>query len=751
MPGKGKSKAIRSHLVAAGGEDDVELHSYGGGKQPSVLAPSAGGGRGKRLIGAKARGTGGSSTEEQESRDSDDYTGERSLQGDMDLPSDHFDDGFSSESDGGTDADTDADTDGDSDTSDEEDTVANSADAQSRRLVCCPRTVAMLPSAVPPPSLLSLADGAATAGADDPQCRRHRLVPAVPVDASGSLRRYRRLRRLGEGTYGTVFLAKDLWTRKKVALKLIRQIAEHEGFPVTTMRELRLLRQLRHENVVTLRDVLTVPSHELDDELREMVRASTPDEWHGEPVTFLVFDYYDSDLGDLVDGMAAVSPSAHATRSFGEIPPPLDRRLSEGEVKCLMRQLLDGVAYMHKHFIVHRDLKLSNLLFRHGHVAIADFGLSRLFSFPLAQYTPRVVTLWYRAPELLLGEPRYHTAVDMWSVGCIMAEFLLGVPLMPGSTELEQLALIYRLVGRADARVWPQFAEYRFTGVAESPRCVLEQAQREFQQQQQQENDDGDYHGDGDRCDYSDLSDHPDNRARGGGGKSVQVLRILRHDDEDERAVGDRLDRVFAHCSSSCRDLLRQLLRFDPAQRITAEEALQHAYFDEEPRALAPAQFRSLARLLKRRDLRKKRRRKRRGEDERPPKRRRRQLEEEDQVQHEAEEYETEELGEQEWPQYYPPTEMYEHAPPVYAYEQHVPPPLPHTFEDMPPPIPSYQPQEYPYRLLYDTSSAVQDLAFDRVRQLQQQQQHEQQLRLPDLPLAHAPLAPMPPHEQQDQ
>merc|ERR1712071_292572 len=115
-----------------------------------------------------------------------------------------------------------------------------------------------------------------------------------------------------------------------------------------------------------------------------------------------------------------------------------------GEVKCLMRQLIEGIAHMHDNWILHRDLKASNLLLSHGGILkIADFGLARDYGSPLKPYTPVVVTLWYRSPELLLGVRKYSTCIDTWSVGCIFGELMLMKALFPGRNEKDQLDKVF--------------------------------------------------------------------------------------------------------------------------------------------------------------------------------------------------------------------------------------------------------------------------------------------------------------------
>jgi len=136
-------------------------------------------------------------------------------------------------------------------------------------------------------------------------------------------------------------------------------------------------------------------------------------------------------------------------------------RFLPSEIKTLMRQILSAVASMHSHWIVHRDLKTSNLLMTNrGRIKIADFGLARMFGDPLREMTSLVVTLWYRAPELLLGTKIYDTAVDMWSVGCIFAELLLKEPLFPGKNETDQLSRIIRLLGLPTESTWPGYTKF---------------------------------------------------------------------------------------------------------------------------------------------------------------------------------------------------------------------------------------------------------------------------------------------------
>jgi len=241
---------------------------------------------------------------------------------------------------------------------------------------------------------------------------------------------FEKLNRVGEGTYGIVYRARDRRSKEIVALKRVRIEKEETGLPISSLREISILKELSHPNVVNLKEVVVGP--DLDS-------------------IFLVMEYCEQDLATLLDSMKTP--------------------YSLSEVKCLMKQLLMGVEYCHQRFIIHRDLKLSNLLLTSkGILKIADFGLARLYGLPHRSMTPRVVTLWYRAPEVLFGSSNYTIAIDMWAVGCIFGELLNHAPLLPGKVELAQIELINDLLGTPNEQIWPGFNQLRFAQSIVLPR-----------------------------------------------------------------------------------------------------------------------------------------------------------------------------------------------------------------------------------------------------------------------------------------
>mmetsp|Transcript_3050 Transcript_3050/g.7271 ORF Transcript_3050/g.7271 Transcript_3050/m.7271 type:complete len:293 (+) Transcript_3050:124-1002(+) len=231
--------------------------------------------------------------------------------------------------------------------------------------------------------------------------------------------KYMKVEKIGEGTYGTVYKANIRGTSDFVALKKIKLEAEDEGVPSTAIREISLLKELHHPNVVRLLEVV-----------------------HSENKLYLVFEFVDMDLKKHMDLMKSKD------NPTGKLPPL--------RVKSYLHQLLAGVAFCHSHRVLHRDLKPQNLLISHGGaMKLADFGLARAFGIPIRTYTHEVVTLWYRAPEILLGCKKYACAVDTWSIGCIFAEMATGRPLFPGDSEIDELFRIFRLLGTPTEASWP--------------------------------------------------------------------------------------------------------------------------------------------------------------------------------------------------------------------------------------------------------------------------------------------------------
>ena len=222
---------------------------------------------------------------------------------------------------------------------------------------------------------------------------------------------------------GQVFKGKNRQTGDLVALKEIHLDSE-EGTPSTAIREISLMKELQHENIVALYDVI-----------------------HTENKLMLVFEYMDKDLKKYMDSRGDRGQLDHAT------------------IKSFMFPLLQGVALCHENRVLHRDLKPQNLLIKNkGQLKLADFGLARAFGIPVNTFSNEVVTLWYRAPDVLLGSRTYNTSIDIWSAGCIMAEMYTGRPLFPGTTNEDQLQRIFRLMGTPSELSWPgisQFPEYK--------------------------------------------------------------------------------------------------------------------------------------------------------------------------------------------------------------------------------------------------------------------------------------------------
>ncbi|KAI5852441.1 kinase-like domain-containing protein, partial [Morchella snyderi] len=385
---------------------------------------------------------------------------------------------------------------------DDADAAARRAEKEVRRAAKAAAKAAKAAATAAPPTSTSTSTSTPTPNASSPPTKRRRiddadadadthtplrllryaapeLVPCAHVD------KYEALNRIEEGSYGVVTRARDRATGEVVALKRLKLERETDGFPITSLREITTLLASRHPNVVNIREVV------MGDTLKEV---------------FIVMDFIEHDLKILSEDM--------------------QEPFLQSEVKTLLHQLVSATAHMHAQWIVHRDLKTSNLLMNNrGQLKIADFGLARHLGEPLTQL---VVTLWYRAPELLLGATTYGPEVDMWSIGCIFGELLLKEPLLQGKNEVDQLAKIFDLCGIPTDETWPAFRKLPNARALNLPK-------------------------------------------RAGG--------------------GSRLRTRFPLLTAAGVDLLSRLLALDPAQRIGAEDVLRHPYFREDPKPKSAEMF----------------------------------------------------------------------------------------------------------------------------------------------------------------
>ncbi|CAB0042104.1 unnamed protein product [Trichogramma brassicae] len=232
----------------------------------------------------------------------------------------------------------------------------------------------------------------------------------------GKSEAYIKLEQLGEGSYATVFKGFSHLTNQIVALKEIR-LQEEEGAPFTAIREASLLKELKHNNIVTLHDIV-----------------------HTRETLTFVFEYVHTDLSQYME-------------RYGSGGGGLDPR----NVKLFLFQLLRGLTYCHRRRVLHRDVKPQNLLISEiGELKLADFGLARAKSVPSHTYSHEVVTLWYRPPDVLLGSTEYSTSLDMWGVGCIFVEMITGTPTFPGvRCTYDQLDKIFKVLGTPTEECWP--------------------------------------------------------------------------------------------------------------------------------------------------------------------------------------------------------------------------------------------------------------------------------------------------------
>jgi len=244
----------------------------------------------------------------------------------------------------------------------------------------------------------------------------HAVEPMLDDDEAEIARRYDKLEKIGSGTYGTVYKAYDRQTGKEVAIKEIKILYEDDGVPSTALREISLLRDSNNANVIQLFEVYSS-------------RASL----------HLVFECLDMDLRVFLKNYGPMRDAALRTATF---------------------QCFHGIEYCHGRGILHRDLKPQNVLIdiKGMRLVLADFGLARSFNVPLKVYTHEVVTLWYRAPEILLGQARYGPPMDIWSMGCILAEMATGQALFAGDSEIDTIFKIFQKLGTPTEEMWPGIA-----------------------------------------------------------------------------------------------------------------------------------------------------------------------------------------------------------------------------------------------------------------------------------------------------
>lgn len=252
--------------------------------------------------------------------------------------------------------------------------------------------------------------------------------------------RYTILEKIGEGTYGMVYRAICLQSSTRVAIKRISMLYEDDGVPTTALREISLLKECDHYNVIRLHEVHSS---------RQFLH--------------LVFECLDMDLRVYVKRHGA---------------------LRDGLLRSSVFQCFSGLGYCHGHRILHRDLKPQNVLVdvKAMRLVLADFGLARAFSAPLKVYTHEVVTLWYRAPEVLLGQEKYGPPMDIWSLGCIIAEMATAQALFPGDSEIDTIFKIFRTLGTPTEEAWPgvttlkdykqRFPKWQDTNLAEVRRLA---------------------------------------------------------------------------------------------------------------------------------------------------------------------------------------------------------------------------------------------------------------------------------------
>lgn len=288
---------------------------------------------------------------------------------------------------------------------------------------------------------------------------------------------------LGEGAYGVVALGVHRKSQKVVAIKKIQPF-QRTLFCLRTLREIKFLRQFNHPNIIRILDI------------------QKPSSFEGFNEVYVIQEYMDADLHTVIQ----------------------TQELSDDHIKYFLYQILKGVKYLHSCGVIHRDLKPANLLVNENcDLKICDFGLARIDANStkgedkISFLTEYVATRWYRAPEIMLSSAQYSKAIDIWSIGCIVAEMILREPFLPGTDYRNQLALIFEVLG---------------TPTAEEMKCIKLKKARDF----------------------------------------VASQRVRRKIP---------MKKIFRNANPLAIDFIEKTVCFDPEKRMTIEQTLEHPYVQD--------------------------------------------------------------------------------------------------------------------------------------------------------------------------